>query len=342
MKVALACDTLLSKNYQTKVMESLVMLFRDSEIFTLCHVPGKVEGPLEQKKIHSTFLSHFVKTEEDFWKWMPMAPGAAANLYIPCSFDLLICVGSGFSSMISHCKTTPKMTYLLSHYRWWPENKKWSQKMFRSFVKKSVEKSIEQSRIVVAANEHFVVEKSEAPSEVLLPPVKLERFPLFGEAQRNLIKETYWLADAQSFEEGEWESIEKSLKESGLKIRLLKSEPSFETGEYIADDQLAPLIANSKGILIGSKKVFSDLSIKVMACGRPVIMSVRSGLKQFLGDGEGLLSYNDLSELQSALDEFQLEKYRPEKIRGKALGFNDVKFKTKWNRFAQTYANQSI
>lgn len=344
MKVALACDYLIEKNYQTKVLESLVLLFPDSEVFTLVHKVGSVAGPIEQRKIHSSFLSHFVKNEDDFWKWSLVAPGAANNLHIPCSFDLIICIGSGFASMISHCKTTPKISYLLSDHKWWPEKKGMRDKLFRSFVKSSVDKGIKDSRVIVSANENIFDVKTDAPKEVMFPPVKIDRFPLFGKEQRKLLKASYWLIDESSYDATELGDLISTLKENQVAFRLLKAneQDGNAKGEYLGDDHLAPVMANSKGILIGSKKIFSDLAIKSLACGRPVIMSAQSGLSFFFSDSEGTAIYGQLTDLMKWISHFDAEEYRPEKVRGQAMKFNDIKFKIGWNKYAEGHANKVI
>lgn len=344
MKVALACDHLLEKNYESSVLESLVMLFPHCEVFTLAHRIGAVPGPIEQRKIHSSFLSNFVKDEKTFWKWTLVAPGAANNLFIPCSFDLIICLGSGFSSMISHCKTTPKITYLLSDSKWWPEKKGFRDKIFRSFVKSSVEKAIHNSRIIVTASENLFEQKSDAPKEVIFPPVKIDRFPLFGEEQRKLFKADFWIVDENSFEELEFNEFEENMKKNNINFRLLKNhnESSKLKGEFISDDSLAPVLANSKGMIVGSKKLFSDLAIKALACGRPILVSARSGFKSFISSGEGIGTYSNFSELNGFMEKFGAENYTPSKVRGRAMKFNDVKFKVAWKKFAENHANQEI
>ena len=89
-KVALSCDHLIVRDHQTEVFEMFLSLYEEAEIYTLAHKQKAILGPIEMRKIHSTFLSNLVDSVDEFNRYKYIVPTAAKNLFIPCSIDIII------------------------------------------------------------------------------------------------------------------------------------------------------------------------------------------------------------------------------------------------------------
>ena len=61
MKTAIAIDSLLLRDETIFLLELVLNLYPDSEIYTLVHQQGKILGPIETKTIVSSFLTHRFK-----------------------------------------------------------------------------------------------------------------------------------------------------------------------------------------------------------------------------------------------------------------------------------------
>ena len=83
MKTTLSCDAIIERNLSIETLELLTELIEPEDIYTLIHRPGQVLGVLEQRKIHSSFLSHFVKSLKDLFAWSYLVPSAAYISVLP-------------------------------------------------------------------------------------------------------------------------------------------------------------------------------------------------------------------------------------------------------------------
>ena len=113
MKIAISCDHVIERNQALAIVEMVGAVYEDAEIFTIVHKPGSVLGPIEQRKIRSTYLSHKVKDKDHFYRCGFLVPSAAKNLHIPCNFDLVVNISSGLSQGIQTCEGTKVLTYFL-------------------------------------------------------------------------------------------------------------------------------------------------------------------------------------------------------------------------------------
>ncbi len=152
LKVAVTHDFLVQRNYVQQVLECVVGLFESVEIFTLAHSLGRISGHLEQKKIHSTYLSHKMVDEKSIHQYSYLIPQASAGLTIPCSFDLVIHVSSGLGHGISVCSGVPQITYL---FDWTLDSTSkvfLRERFFNAYLKSWAWKKMMKSDLIWVAN----------------------------------------------------------------------------------------------------------------------------------------------------------------------------------------------
>ena len=111
-KIVITCDHLLKNGPMVEIVEHFSNLFPEAPIYTLAHRPGGVTGPLQHKRVFSTYLSNLVKTVEDLQSYRYLIPSASKKLKIPCSYDWAINITEGLSVGIQHCCQTKQVTYL--------------------------------------------------------------------------------------------------------------------------------------------------------------------------------------------------------------------------------------
>ena len=66
MKVALACDHLILRDYSVDILEKLCEIFPAAPIFTFAFKEGNILGEVTQRKIYSSYLSNKIKNFSDF------------------------------------------------------------------------------------------------------------------------------------------------------------------------------------------------------------------------------------------------------------------------------------
>jgi glycosyltransferase involved in cell wall biosynthesis len=105
-----------------KVLLSLARLFPTAPIFTLLHVRGSVDPPLEARDIRTTFVQHLPGVERRYRTYLPLFPAAAATIDLR-GFDLVIssshCVAKGVKphpGALHLCYCHTPMRYVWDRY----------------------------------------------------------------------------------------------------------------------------------------------------------------------------------------------------------------------------------
>ena len=97
-RVALVHDWLTGMRGGEKVLEEMLRLFPDAEIFTLFHFPGTVSPLLESRPIHTTFLQGLPALRSRYRHYLPLFPRAIESIDLH-GFDLVLstshCVAKG-------------------------------------------------------------------------------------------------------------------------------------------------------------------------------------------------------------------------------------------------------
>ena len=98
MRVAIVHDWLTGMRGGERVLDALLDLFPDAEIFTLVHVRGSVSERIESRPIHTTFLQSLPLVGRHYRRLLPLFPRAVASLDVR-GFDLVLssshCVAKG-------------------------------------------------------------------------------------------------------------------------------------------------------------------------------------------------------------------------------------------------------
>ena len=346
MKVAISCDALTSRNYVTSIVEAFLMLFEEAEIFTLVHHEGKIIGPVEQRKIHSTYLTNVIGQEKPFgdqwWKKGLLIPGASKNLTIPCNVDLLINVSSGFSQGFTRCKGVYQITYLVENQFLERTPKFIREKLFRPYLEYWAEKSLAQSDEMWLPSEssfNFWKQKVKNAS-ILLPFIKASDYPLLPKGMRENFPKDFICIDAQSVDEIKAEYICDLFKKEKIKFKFIgndehleklkqKTEPQSFFGERCSGE-LAPLISAARGLVSFQRKGFPARAIESLSCGTPVCLLKDSDGHKYVS-GEGVFTMGvDATEI---IDIFNLMKdVDPQKVHGLSTKFHDLKFRAEVKR----------
>jgi len=226
MKVAVSCDSIVSRDYTVSVVESVLALYEDAELYTVVHKEGGVLGPIEQRRIQSTYLSSLVKDDhaggEQWWKKSHLIPGACKNLHIPCSVDVLINISSGFSQGFSRCDGVYQITYLLENSFLSRKKRSWKERLFSGFVENWANKAILKSDELWVSNvsELEYWQKLHPKVSLMSPFFKSSDFPLFPKATRKSLGGNFLCFDAPSFELNEALRVIEKCEAENIKYKF--------------------------------------------------------------------------------------------------------------------------
>jgi hypothetical protein len=341
MKIAITCDHLIQRMEVTSYVEALLALYPKAEIFTFVHNAGKILGDIEHHKIHSTFLTHKVKSIDSFNGARYLLPSTQKNFAVPCSFDLVFNISTGFSQSIQKCEDTRQITYLLQ----WPfefEELSWKQKLFKKYLESWALKGLNQ------ADEIWVARPSlEDKCRALLPNKKIKQvMPFFNLDDYPIIPSSHWKHDVLLIStEGISSSfaliIYDALKSQRIKFLFVGLDNHLEQAKKTINDDkyffgqrcagdLAPLMASCLGAVDFSHSLLPGLAVRSLAAGRPVAL-IKNGDYEKQLDQKQVFWLKDKSadSLLSFMDELKSKNVEPKELRRSVLKFNPASFKTK-------------
>ncbi|MDD0853483.1 hypothetical protein HBN50_10255 [Halobacteriovorax sp. GB3] len=342
MKVVISCDDVLARDHVTEIIESILGLYDEAEIYTLAHKPKGILGPVELRKIHSTFLSHKVKSKKGLGELSYLIPSAAKNLFIPCSVDLIINISSGLSQGIKKCEKTKQITYLYDN-RYERKKKTFKEKFFSGFVKSFFKKSFKNADILWVSNSSLKQELAQIgyESEVVEPPFKINDWQIIPSP---LFTYDHFAVNAKGLDLDMAKKIRSLFKEKGIKFKffgidghLNEMKEGPEDKDFFGDrcsGELAPLLSGARAIIDLEDCSFPVASLKGLGTGRPVVSLDTPSNKAFLtGLGITHCAY-DFDALKECIEEVLKSSIQVEskKLRAHALNYNEIKFKAFFKR----------
>src|SRR6059058_1962508 len=100
-RVAVIHDWLTGMRGGEQVLEGILDVVPDAELFTLFHFPGKVSTKIESRPIHTSSLQGIASRVSDYRKLLPLFPGAVRRWDFS-RFDRIIssshCVAKGIDA----------------------------------------------------------------------------------------------------------------------------------------------------------------------------------------------------------------------------------------------------
>ncbi|MCP4911576.1 MAG: glycosyltransferase family 4 protein [Oligoflexia bacterium] len=350
MKVAVSCDWLVERNHLTSIVEAVLELYDEAEMYCLIHAPGQILGPVEQRKIHSTFMSRFKGGVNEAWKKAYVIPGAAKNLFIPCSVDLIINISSGLSHGIKKCEKTKMATYLVDLEVLEKKPKGILGKLSFPFIKDWVLKSLKKPDTIWPINKslhHDLKDHFDNIGDVLPPFFKISDYPLFPAGQQKIFPRDFWVIHAGNLDVDQATHLIDLMKTNNQKFKFAGIDDHLESikkdhMEHFygnrCSGELAPLLAATKGIIDLDKTGWPEFAFKAMACGRPVICFEDALKGGHLEEGLGVNLIKNLDDIENHLNDWphrgeltEVEDY-DKKIRATVMKFHDVKFKAELKR----------
>ncbi len=344
MKIVVSCDALVARDYAVSIVESMLLLYEEAELYSIVHHEGKILGPVEQRRIHSSYLTNIFTDEmafgDQWWKKAHLIPGALKKLHIPCSVDLVINISSGFSQGISKCEGVKQITYLVDNQFEARKTKFIREKIFRGYLENWAEKSLLETDELWVPTETSAEHWSKKHSNVkVLPPFfKATDFPLFPEATRAAFPNDFFAVEANSLTVNKADKVIAALIEKNIKFKLIGRDAHLESLKEKYGDkaefwgwrcagELAPILAASRGYICFQESGFPIQAIEALSTGTPVWFNKDSHSLRYLDTNkEGIFTGIDFisesHELFSKMDGLDIKK-----IHGSVQKFHDLKFR---------------
>ncbi|HWB86670.1 MAG TPA: glycosyltransferase [Bryobacteraceae bacterium] len=345
MRVAIVHYWLLGKRGGEAVVEGLLKLLPDSELFTLFYNPERVNEAIRARPVHTSFLNSGRRWYRSLLPLMPMA----LESFDLREYDLVISSESGPAKGVLTPSTTRHICYCHTPMRYLWElypayAREWAGARWKRALMAPLANYLRLWDYASAARVDDFVANSEnvkrriwktyrRDSEVVYPPVDIKSF--------------YWSPAHDYFlivsELVPYKCIDSAVRvftTNGRRLLIVGDGPEYRklrrmagsTVEFcgrVSAEQLRVLYAECRALLLPGEEDFGIAPVEALASGKPVIALSRGGVLETVPPEGGVLYPNaGDAELALALDEFESREasFAPERLRNWSRKFGPEAF----------------
>ncbi len=367
LRVAVVHYWLVGMRGGEKVLEEILRIFPQADIFTHVLDPEKISPLIASHQIKETFIARLPRARRHYQKYLGLMPRALEELDLR-GYDLVISSESGPAKGVipppgsAHiCYVHSPMRYIWDHYpdysaRLGPVGRLYFSQLAHRLRQWDVTTAARVDSFV--ANSSFVAGRIQRyygrEADVVHPPVDLECYKLPATARprgyflfvselvrykrADLVIETFRKLGKHLIVVGDGE------ESKALKMNLPENVKML--GRVSAHD-LPGLYQGARALIFPAEEDFGIVPVEAMACGTPVIAYRRGGALDSVIDGQtGLFfDHQDIDCLSQQVLRFEkLEHdFQPEVIARHAQGFSAARFRAEFEAIVrQTLADLAV
>lgn len=365
MKIAVVCDWLVTYAGAEKVLEQILNIFPEADLFAVVDfLPENQRDFIQKKKVTTTFIQHMPKARKKYRNYLPFMPIAIEQLDLS-AYDVVIssshCVAKGVLTGPNQIH----ISYVHSPIRYaWDLQHQYLREagLAHGFKSKIARLIMHYMRIwdtrtsngvdYFIANSHFIAKRIwkcyRRKATVIYPPVDIEKFEYcedkddyYVTASRmvpykkmDLIVEAFsQMPDKRLVVIGDGPDFEKIKKKAGTNISLLG---------FASDEVLKDKIQHAKAFVFAAEEDFGILPVEAQACGTPVIAYGRGGALETVraigrdSQPTGVFFKEQTGDsLKAAIEKFEDNSSNifPESCRKNAEQFSIDVFQTRFKKF---------
>lgn len=353
MKVAIVCDWLVVYAGAERVVEQILNIFPDADIFTLVDfLPEGQRGFIKNKQTHTSFLQKLPGARKHYRSYLPLMPLAIEQLDVT-GYDLVIssshCVAKGILTgpnqlHISYVHSPIRYAWDLTH-QYLRESgldrgaKGVLAKLILHYMRiwdtrtaNGVDHFIANSRFI--ARRIKKVYGREA--DVIYPPVDVMAFTCCED------KQDYYLTASRMVPYKKVKLIVEAFNEMpDRQLIVIGDGPDFEKTKAIAKSNITMMgyqpfevlkdkMQHAKAFVFAAEEDFGITPVEAQACGTPVIAYGRGGALETVKDGETGCFFPEQTKesIIEAIKNFDAQQaITPEKCRKNAERFSIMRFR---------------
>ncbi len=359
LKVAIVHYWLVTWRGGEKVVESLLKLFPDADIYTLFYDRIACGPHLKNNRVYSSCLDHGL-LRKHYQKLFPFYPAGIRSLKLQQKYDLIISSESGPAKGITNPDGTPHLCYIHTPMRYcWGFTQTYLDALpvwMRGVARRQFELLKEWDRTTIGnvdryiANSRNVADRVKRfygqPADVCYPPIALDLFK--GDPDKHgkncreyylsfgaitpyknvdLLVDTFNRTDHKLVVIGDGSEKSRLEKKANNNIEFKGTLPWPDVIRYIRD---------AKALLFPGEEDFGMVPLEVMSQGVPVIALRKGGAletvienRQHPEQSSGIFFDDpDSRSLLAALVTFETleDRFDPGWIKNHALSFSEDRF----------------
>ena len=359
LRIAVVHDFLYTYAGAERVLEQIIDLFPDCDIFSLFDfVPAEHRHFLRGKKPKTSILQRIPLAAKKHRALLPLMPFAIEQLDLS-SYDIVI--SSSYTAAkgvltgpdqlhICYCHSPVRYAWDLQHQYLERQNLRYSPKaMLARSILHYIRTWDARSSLgvdVYVANSDYIARRIEKTyrrkAVTIYPPVEVGRF------RADADREEYYLTASRMVPYKRIDLIIEAFNRmpnrklvvvgEGPDLRKLADQagPNIEFTGYLPDKEFAHHLQRAKAFIFAAEEDFGIVPVEAMAAGTPVIAFGRGGVTESVIDGEtGLFfPYQHPESILQAVERFEaqneVEPFDRTAIRARAEVFDGEHFRRKF------------
>lgn len=364
-KVAIVHDWLPLVGGAERVLEQLLEIYPNAEIFTLFDFVSREDAPfLIGRKIHTSNLQKFPRVHNYYRNLLPLLPYAIEQFDLR-HFDLIVSSSSAVAKgvitspdqlHVCYCHSPMRYAWdLQAHYLKHTGLSSGLRSTFIRYVlyKMRIWDVVSSNRVdSFIANSSYISERIKKTyrreSTVINPPVNIDRFKLESN------KEDFYLAASRQVPYKRIDLIVEAFKQQPdkrlvvigdgpehKKIKALAGSNVQILG-YQSDAVMVDYMRRAKAFVFAAQEDFGILPVEAQACGTPVIAYGRGGARETVVDKRTGLLFEEqtVESLIGAIERFERlqGEFNSASIQRHAASFSNARFR----REIQNHIDQQL
>jgi len=365
IKIAIIHDWLNTFTGAEKVLEQIVHLFPNADLFTVVDFLG-AKKILNINKVKTSFIQHIPFARKYYRQYLPLMPYAVGKFNLS-DYDLILSSSHAVAKGVKTHERQLHICYIHTpiRYAWDLRTQYLLEANYKGLKKILANYILDKIRVwdynnssgvdYFISNSKYIRSRVKRcygrDSHVIYPPVDIDSFKLtekkedyFLTASRfvpykkvNLIVEAFTkIPNKRLLVIGDGPDAEKIKKIAGNNV-IFKG--------FLEQNKLIEYMQNAKAFIFAAEEDFGIMPVEVQACGTPVIAYGKGGALETVINGQtGLLfSEQTIESLVDAIDRLELQytQFDPQIIRQNAERFSIEIFRKKYFNFVKTNHERS-
>jgi len=361
-KVALIHDWLNGMRGGEKVLENILDLFPEADVFTLFYEPGRISEKIRSQRIVTSRLNRFGAFRRRYRYLLPLFPAVVEEFDLQ-AYDLVISSSHCVAKGVIPAPRATHVSYIHSPMRY-----AWDQyyayfgslgRLKRAFVRRQISRLRAWDVTSSARVDHFIANSNYVKSrirkyyrrdaEVIHPPIDTEFFHPIENPKGDYFltvsalvpyKMNHLLVEAFNRLDQRLVIVGRGTEEKRLR-RLCRGNVEFRWD--LSGEQLRELYQNARALLFAGVEDFGMSFVEAHACGVPIIAYGRGGVLDIIEDGVHgmLIPEQSVDAVVRTVEDFMKGqdsgemRFVPADMRRNSLRFSGDHFKTRLARFLE-------
>ncbi|MCJ1961814.1 glycosyltransferase [Novosphingobium mangrovi (ex Hu et al. 2023)] len=296
-----------------RVLERLLRLFPQADIFTHVYDPARMSGALRGARVEESFIGRLPGARKHYQKYLPLMPMALEELDLR-AYDLVISSESGpakgvitRNDALHLCYCHSPMRYLWDHYQ---DYKSAAGRLSRVLMPAMFHRlrqwdvSSAQRVDAILANSRFIARRVGKvwgrEAEVVHPPVSVSEFAPSSQVSNRYL----WVSQMTPYKRADVAleafnrmGVPALMVGDGEMVREIerRAGPNVEVRRRLSFSELKEAYATCRALVFTPEEDFGIVPVEANASGRPVIAFGQGGVTDSIVDGKTGLFFPEQS-----------------------------------------------